>query len=238
MAKRQEKLICRICNEAKPVSEIMPAAMVRSAIFELIKKQYPDITQDDYICLADLNRFRNEYIEDVLEREKGEITALEKEVLGSLQKHELLASNINEEFDKRLTSGERVADHVAEFGGSWRFIFIFAGIVLLWVLLNSAYLLFHPFDPYPYILLNLILSCLAAIQAPVIMMSQNRQEDKDRLRSKNDYQVNLKAELEIRLLNTKIDQLLSHQWQRLLEIQQIQTDLMEELISQKKPRQK
>ena len=236
MSKPHEKLTCKICGQAKPSSDIVPLGIVRSAIFDLIKKQHPEVTQDDYICITDLNNFRAEYVEDVLEEEKGEITALEQEVLDSLHKHELLSSNINEEFDLQLTVGERVADKVAEFGGSWRFIIIFGAVLVIWIATNSALMFFRPFDPYPFILLNLILSCLAAIQAPIIMMSQNRQEDKDRMRASNDYQVNLKAELEVRLLNAKVDQLLSHQWQRLLEIQQIQMDLMQEMASSKKPK--
>ena len=101
--------------------------------------------------------------------------------------------------------------------------------MLAWVGVNSAVLFWRPFDPYPFILLNLVLSCLAAIQAPIIMMSQNRQEARDRMRAEHDYQVNLKAELEIRHLHRKVDQLLTHQWQRLLEIQRIQMELMEDL---------
>jgi uncharacterized membrane protein len=122
-----------------------------------------------------------------------------------------------------------MADRLASFGGSWTFLIIFASILLIWISLNSFLLLKRPFDPYPFILLNLVLSCLAAIQAPVIMMSQNRVEVKDRLRSQHDYRVNLKAELEIRQLHDKIDHLLSHQWERLVEIQQIQIDLLSEL---------
>ncbi len=128
-----------------------------------------------------------------------------------------------------MTFGQRLADKVAEFGGSWNFILIFLGILVVWIVANSIALMRKPFDPYPYILLNLVLSCLAAIQAPVIMMSQNRQEAKDRMRSEHDYQVNLKAEIEIRNLSQKLDHLLHQEWQRLLEIQEIQTDLMREL---------
>jgi uncharacterized membrane protein len=139
--------------------------------------------------------------------------------------------------DQSLTLGERVADKLADFGGSWRFIGIFAGALFLWMAMNSTLLVWKPFDPYPFIFLNLILSCLAAIQAPVIMMSQNRQEARDRLQAEHDYRVNLKAELEIRHLHEKIDHLLMNQWQRLLEIQQIQMDLMEE-VAHKEPRKK
>ena len=109
-------------------------------------------------------------------------------------------------------------------------IISFAVVMAIWIVINTVALLRRPFDPFPYILLNLVLSCLASIQAPVIMMSQNRQEAKDRLRAEHDYRVNLKAEVEIRQINVKMDQLLTHQWQRLLEIQQIQTELMEEVL--------
>jgi uncharacterized membrane protein len=169
------------------------------------------------------------YIQNLLESEKGELTALDHEVLESLQRHETLSSNVDAEFEKELSLGEKMADGLATFGGSWTFLVIFASILIVWIAVNSFLLLKKPFDPYPFILLNLVLSCLAAIQAPVIMMSQNRQEAKDRLRSQNDYQVNLKAELEIRHLNEKIDHLLSHQWERLVEIQQIQIDLLSEI---------
>jgi uncharacterized membrane protein len=189
----------------------------------------PDWSAEGYICAADLNRFRMQYIENLLESEKGELSALDREVLESLKLHDTLTADVDMEFEKELTFGEKLSDKLADFGGSWTFLIIFGGILMVWILLNSIALLAKPFDPYPYILLNLALSCLAAIQAPVIMMSQNRQESKDRLRSQHDYQVNLKAELEIRHLHEKIDHLLSHQWERLVEIQQIQIDLMSEI---------
>jgi uncharacterized membrane protein len=208
---------------------MMPAALVRNAVTEQIKTSYPDWKPEGYICLDDLNQFRMKYIQNLLESEKGELTALDHEVLESLQRHEILSSNVDAQFEKDLALGEKMADGLATFGGSWTFLIIFAAILLIWIALNSFLLLKRPFDPYPFILLNLVLSCLAAVQAPVIMMSQNRQEAKDRLRSQHDYQVNLKAELEIRQLHDKIDHLLSHQWERLVEIQQIQIDLLSEL---------
>jgi len=208
---------------------MMPSALVRSAVAEQIVAAYPDWKPDGYICLNDLNRFRMKYIQNLLESEKGELTTLDHDVLESLQRHETLSSNVDAEFDKDLTFGDKMADGLATFGGSWKFLIIFGALLLVWIALNSILLLKKPFDPYPFILLNLILSCLAAVQAPVIMMSQNRQESKDRLRSQHDYRVNLKAELEIRQLHDKIDHLLSHQWERLVEIQQIQIDLLSEL---------
>jgi len=228
-ASQMKNMACNICGKTKARSMMMPAALVRNAVVEQIKAAYPDWKPEGYICLSDLNRFRMKYIQNLLESEKGELTALDQEVLESLQHHETLSSNVEAEFEKDLALGEKMADKLASFGGSWTFLMIFASILLIWIALNSFLLLKRPFDPYPFILLNLVLSCLAAVQAPVIMMSQNRQEAKDRLRSQQDYQVNLKAELEIRHLHEKIDHLLSHQWERLVEIQQIQIDLLSEL---------
>ena len=126
--------------------------------------------------------------------------------------------------------GQRVADKVATFGGSWTFIISFGFVITVWISINSWLLSIKPFDQYPFILLNLLLSCLAALQAPVIMMSQNRQEEKDRERAKKDFLINLKSELEIRLLHEKVDYLIMHQQQDLLEIQKIQVEMMDSII--------
>jgi len=129
---------------------------------------------------------------------------------------------------RQRTLGERLSDHLASFGGSWTFIIFFFVVLVAWMAFNVVLVEQERFDPYPFILLNLVLSCLAALQAPIIMMSQKRQEAKDRLRSENDYRVNLKAELEIRHLHEKIDHILTGQWERLAEIQQIQLELMQD----------
>jgi uncharacterized membrane protein len=180
-----------------------------------------------------LQKFRNRYVEALLRDEKGELSSLEEEVIASLHEQEILASNPEEELQSGLTIGQRLADHMASVAGSWPFIIAFGGVLIVWIAINSLALVMQPFDPYPFILLNLALSCLAAIQAPVIMMSQSRQEARDRLHAMRDYQVNLKAELEIRHLHQKIDHLLSHQWERLVEIQETQMELMTELRSRK-----
>ena len=134
------------------------------------------------------------------------------------------------EEDENVTFGERLADRVADFGGSWTFILIFAGVLVTWILVNTVFLHRKPtFDPYPFILLNLVLSCLAALQAPIIMMSQNRQEAKDRRRARNDYATNLKAEIEIRNLHGKLDVLLDSYLPQLLEVQKEQTRLLSQL---------
>jgi len=220
---------CRICGRDRGKAKLIPAPLIREPIAEEIRRDHPDWSAEDFICREDLNRYRSRHIQSLLEAEKGELTALEREVLDSMTRQDILSSNIDAQFERRLTFGERLADRIADIGGSWTFILSFGGFLLLWVAVNSFVLLGRPFDPYPFILLNLVLSCLAAIQAPVIMMSQNRQEAKDRLRSENDYRINLKAELEIRHLHEKIDHLLSRQWERLVEIQQVQLELMSEI---------
>ncbi|HXX53882.1 MAG TPA: DUF1003 domain-containing protein [Thermodesulfovibrionales bacterium] len=230
---QHETVLCQVCKQHKRMSQVLSAEMIREVVAERIRATHPDWSVDGFICIADLNRIRAEYVQDVIKEDKGELSALEQEVVESLRKQELLSENINDEYDKSLTLGERVADKLADFGGSWRFIGMFSGMLFLWMIINSALLVWKPFDPYPFIFLNLILSCLAAIQAPVIMMSQNRQEARDRLQAEHDYRINLKAELEIRHLHEKVDHLLMNQWQRLLEIQQIQMELMEELAHKK-----
>ncbi|PYK04737.1 MAG: hypothetical protein DME66_08885, partial [Verrucomicrobia bacterium] len=173
----------------------MIAELIRPSLLEFIKKRMPDFDGKDFICLEDLGKFRKEYVKDVLEDELGELSTLDNEVIESLQQHEILASNIAEQFEIKLTFGERLSDRIASFGGSWKFIITFGVVIVLWIAMNVVLLATRAFDPFPFILLNLILSCLAALQAPVIMMSQNRVEARDRLRAENDYKVNLKAEL-------------------------------------------
>ncbi len=224
---------CQICGQEKDLAEVWPGDLVRGGIQETIKKQHPGWDSRGYICLTDLNRFRARYVEDILEEETGKISSLQEQVLKSWREHEFLSKNINLQFEQDLTFWERLSDRVAAFGGSWGFIIGFALVIALWIILNSAILIFRPFDPYPYIFLNLILSGLAGFQAPIILMSQNRQDAKDRLRAEHDYQLNLKAELEIRHVNEKLDLLLTSQWRSLLEIQRIQMEVMEECVNGK-----
>jgi uncharacterized membrane protein len=138
-------------------------------------------------------------------------------------------SKVSDEAESR-TFGQKIADKVADFGGSWTFIIFFLSFIVVWILSNVIFLINKGFDPYPFILLNLILSCIAALQAPVIMMSQNRQEEKDRERAKKDYMINLKSELEIRMLHEKLDHLIMHQQQELIEIQKVQIEMMNDIL--------
>jgi len=231
--KPKKTIKCKICKKSMALGDLFPVNVVRSSVIEIIKSKFPSWSPGGYICFSDLHKYRTEYLETILEQDKGELSNIDQEVIKSLRKQAVIAKNINKEFETELTFGQRMADKVAEFGGSWTFLSLFAVVLFIWVIINSVVLLIRPFDPYPFILLNLFLSCLAAIQAPVIMMSQNRQSVKDRLRSEEDYKVNLKSELMIKHLNLKIDQLLSNQWQRLLEIQHMQIELLEEAISKK-----
>ena len=159
-----------------------------------------------------------------------EISTLEEQVLYAVQTNSILSEQLGPDIEENPTLGERMADKIADFGGSWTFIIIFFSILLVWMATNVA-LMSHAFDPFPFILLNLVLSCLAAIQAPIIMMSQNRQESKDRKRSEKDFKINLKAELELQLLHEKIDHILVHQNQRLFEIQELQTEFLHDIAS-------
>jgi uncharacterized membrane protein len=233
ISRRQENVTCQICQKLKKINEVIPAELVSEPLVEIIRKAHPNWSPSGFICVSDLNSFRAKRVKDILESEKGEISTVEEQVLKSLKEHELLSKNVNTEFDQQLSVGERLADRLTKYAGSWSFIIIFSSIVILWIAINSYVLLSKPFDPYPFILLNLVLSCVAAMQAPIILMSQNREGAKDRLRAEYDYRVNLKAELEIRHLHEKLDHLLINQWHKLLEIQEIQMELMEELTLKK-----
>ena len=223
------RIECQVCRRQFKVGEVIKANLVEEPLAQLIREKHPNWSSTGFICLADLNLFRTRYVTEVLKSASQEVYDLEKGMAKSLEEEEVLSRNINQEFENSLTLGQRLADRIADFGGSWTFISIFMVVLIIWMAINTWILLEKPFDPYPYILLNLVLSCLAAIQAPVILMSQNRQEARDRLQLEHDYEINLKAEIEIRKLHEKMDHLLMHQWQRLMEIQQLQVNLMEEI---------
>lgn len=231
---RPTRFPCVICGSDKLARDVSQIAVVRPRVLDRIKLEYPDLPSEGYICLDDLDGFRSRYVSELLRDERGELTKLEKDVVQSLADHETLAENIEAEFTGHRTFGERLSDHLASFGGSWTFIIFFFVVLIAWMAFNAITVGTDQFDPYPFILLNLVLSCLAAMQAPIIMMSQKRQEAKDRLRSENDYRVNLKAELEIRHLHEKIDHILTRQWERLAEIQQIQLELMQANVAQRR----
>jgi len=221
---------CYVSKKKLPLTELYRGSFLKKEILDLLKKDFPDFSENDYISIGSLNEYRKRYMATLLKQENVEISEMEKQVIESVAKNELLSKDLEEELSKDLTPAQRIADKIAGFGGSWTFILSFFLFLLLWMAINVFILVKRPFDPFPFILLNLILSCLAAIQAPVIMMSQNRKEEKDRKRSQNDYKVNLKAELEIKLLHEKIDHMIIDQNQRMLEIQQLQTDYLDDIL--------
>lgn len=222
---------CALSGKSIPSSQAIRGISLRPTLFEFIRKSHPQLDPSDWIALDLLPAIRADFVENAISEEIGEITALEREVIDSVRQEELLAQKPLSEDKTSRSFGEHLADRIASYGGSWRFIIAFCCFLAFWITLNSLWNN-HPPDPYPFILLNLLLSCIAALQAPIIMMSQNRQEARDREHAEQDYQINLKAELGIRHLHEKIDHLLHHHGERLLEIQTIQTQLLEQLLAQ------
>lgn len=231
---KNKQITCSINGKQYPPGQVKPNFTISKSLARFIQKQGYTLNEQEYISNEEHSKFRQQHLQELLEKENGELNLLQKDVLASFDDQDLMTTDVDESFDTNLTFGQKISDKIAEFGGSWKFIIIFFIIILLWMLVNVVLLSQRAFDPYPFILLNLVLSCLAAIQAPIIMMSQNRQEERDRLRSKNDYKINLKAELEIRMLHEKIDFILNHQGQHLHELQKQQLEIMEELTKQKK----
>lgn len=225
-------MISFISNKEINKGEEIKSRDIREGIFNLIKSNFPGFKEDCYISLDELNHYRRLYLSSLIMQETGEIDVLDRDVMNAIKNNSILSENIEETLGETLTTAQKLADKIATFGGSWTFILTFFILIIFWIGMNVWLLSSKSFDPYPFILLNLILSCVAAIQAPIIMMSQNRKEHKDRIRSENDYKVNLKAELEIKLLSEKIDHLIVHQNKKLLEIQDIQTDYLEDLMNE------
>ena len=227
--------VCAISGKSIPLARLTPLSALRPRIADQLRAAHPNLPPDALISDEVVNAARLDYVRSLLENQLGDLTHLDEEVLESLNKHELLSSrpSSEEEATARLGFGDRLSDRIASFGGSWKFILSFMAFLIIWIVANVWLLAAGAFDPYPFILLNLLLSCIAALQAPVIMMSQNRQEARDRQRAENDYKVNLKAELEIRHLHEKVDYLLHQQATRLMEVQQIQLDLMRDLAQRR-----
>lgn len=224
----KKKGVCAITGVEMARKNLVLLDSLRPTLVEHIRRDFPDLEDHSLVSVKELARYRTRYVEEILREEHGEYSDLDREVAESIARQETIAENIEDDFAEHRTLGERLSDGLASFGGSWAFLISFFSILIVWMAINAIIGAANAFDPYPFILLNLVLSCLAAIQAPIIMMSQKRQEEKDRLRSSNDYQVNLKAELEIRHLHEKMDHLITKQWQRLAEIQQVQLELLQD----------
>jgi len=229
MIKSRKKGVCEVCSKKFEQRNLYHTETMRQGVLELVKSKNRNFTNKSRVCTKCLKEARAEYIIKTLKDEEKDISHLEGDVLSSIKKQDILSRNIYNAYKKKRKVSEALSDKLAEFGGSWKFIIIFALFLAGWIMMNLLLLTSEPFDPYPFIFLNLILSTLAAIQAPIIMMSQNRQEFRDRLRGEHDYKINLKAELEIRYLHEKLDLLMKNHWNRLLQIQQMQVDVLEEI---------
>lgn len=217
------KTKCCICNLELEDTYLFPLILLKNEAYELIKLEHNHIDRKDFICFKDMDQYKLTSLKKML----PEIKLSEELVIDSFKHQRIISKDLNHTYHARRSFGEKLADQVAAFGGSWSFIISFGLFIMGWIIVNSHKILANPLDPFPYILLNLILSCLAALQAPVIMMSQNRQEAKDRIRATHDYEINLKAELEIRMLSSKLDHYIQVSWEQLKKIEEQQLMLKE-----------
>jgi uncharacterized membrane protein len=199
--------------------------------------QVPDQPSATLIALPlkkkTMNGTNKKYIRELLQTENEQLQKLNDIVVKSLEQEKLLLHSLDKDPGEKLTRGQQLADKVARFGGSWKFIILFSVILAIWIVVNIFLPEGKKFDPYPFILMNLVLSSIAALQAPVIMMSQNRQEEKDRRQNVNDYMINLKAEVEIRTLHQKMDLLITEQFKKLIETQAEQIRLLQQIAEKK-----
>jgi uncharacterized membrane protein len=223
------KLNCSLCGTPVEGRTLASPQKLENRILDLIKQDRPEWEGKRGICGNCLEQYRAKKFVAYLEAEYQKLSELENAVVSKITRRGRVSKLVHQDLDTKMTWGEHVADKVAQFGGSWRFIGIFAAILIGWMIINSVLLVRHPFDPYPFILLNLVLSTIAALQAPVIMMSQNRQAHKDRMQANQDYEINLMAEIEIRDLHDKLDSLRFKQWHELWHIQKRQIELLEHL---------
>jgi len=223
------KVTCSLCDSVVEGRTLASPQKLENRIIDLIRKDRPEWEGKRGICANCLEQYRAKKFIGYLEAEYQKLSELEHAVVSKVTRRGRVSKLVHQDMDTQMTLGEHVADRVAQFGGSWRFIGIFTGILIVWMGINGFLIIRHPFDPYPFILLNLVLSALAALQAPVIMMSQNRQAHKDRMQANQDYEINLMAEIEIRDLHDKLDSLRFKQWHELWHIQKRQIELLEHL---------
>jgi uncharacterized membrane protein len=221
---------CFVCGRTGLFPELVRAGIARPSLAEQIARNTGVAWKPDgRICQHCLSAGRNERLLERMRAERGRLTTLDEQVARRIAQRESVLLG-EDEPGEVPTLGGRVADVVARGGGSWTFVLGFLGLLLVWAAANTLLLHDRGFDPYPYILLNLILSCVAALQAPIIMMSQNRAEKRDRRRAESDYRVNLKAEIEILTLHDKVDHLLHTQYEEMIELQEAELDLLEQLV--------
>jgi len=235
----QNPATCFVCQRTGHFPELVRAGTTRPSIAEhLTRTRGIDWVHEGHVCQHCLTEARHAHLLERMSSERGRLTELDAEVAERIRQREsvvLSSEQTDDDDEKASTFGERVADAMARSGGSWPFVLGFVALLVAWTGVNGLVLRNHGFDPYPFILLNLVLSCLAALQAPIIMMSQNRAEARDRKRAESDYRVNLKAEIEVAALHDKLDHVLHAQYEEMIELQEAELDLLEQLVSQRNP---
>lgn len=202
---------------------------LRPAIRNRIVRDYPKAQDQSFICYEHLLPYQIETIQAMIRNDEKQMNKINRKLTRTMQDKEYEVTDVNETLKKTQTVGQKFADRVAEVAGSWSFIIFYIVVLIAWITINGLHLFGIHFDPYPFILLNLFLSCVAALQAPIIMMSQNRAADRDRMSAENDYQINRKTEEELRILHAKIDHLMQHQFAHNLEVQQMIFEILAEM---------
>ena len=235
--KEEVLVLCQLSGKKVNENNATDGFSIREELIEIIKQKKPDFDVEGWVSNEELNKIKSDRIKKLLQEDVGYLTEIEKKIAEAADKHDFMSKDFAEdEEDEMLTFGQRMSDRVAEFGGSWKFIIFFGVFFAVWILLNVFIYENKGFDPYPFILLNLILSCVAALQAPIIMMSQNRMEEKDRARAINDFKVGLKTEIEIRMLDEKMNHLVNKQIFHLHENMELQNEMLENIIKNTKKR--
>lgn len=226
----QKTVICQICKKEKSIKDVTPGDIIRISMVSMIKKAYPDFDNNGFICKNDLNSIRAKYVEGLFDKESGELSDIEKQVVENIKDQEIITKSLHDQSNESSSKWDVVSDKIATFGGSWKFIVFLFAFLAAWMILNAVlYSSGKAWDSYPYVFLNFILACIASIQAPIIIMSQNKQEKRDRIRSDSEYQINLKSEIGIRNLNEKMDHMLFKQWEKNKEIQTLMLEIMQDL---------
>ncbi|MFD1671536.1 DUF1003 domain-containing protein [Agrilactobacillus yilanensis] len=227
-----QETICLVDHEKHNFEDGVSLRDLDSQLRQLIQHDFPKATGNDFICSTHLVHYRLLEMDQIFDKDQVQSRKLGERMTRLMQRDDYQIVDIHQQLEASLTVGQKVADAVARFGGSWPFIISFISIMIVWIIINVCHLFGFNFDPYPFILLNLFLSMIAAIQAPLIMMSQNRAAEYDRLQARNDFKVNSKSEEEIRVLHAKVDHLIQQDSINLLSIQKSQTQMLGEIQRQ------
>ncbi|KRN03176.1 hypothetical protein FD13_GL000931 [Levilactobacillus senmaizukei DSM 21775 = NBRC 103853] len=225
----KESLVCLVDGQPVSLESSLQLSELEAGLRNRIKREFPQSHTTDYICGHHLLKYRLEHVDAMINADLKQTRKINHKLTKALQSDDYDIIDVNESLTESLTFGQKVSDDVARFGGSWGFIFIFMFVLISWMIINGLHMFGVNFDNYPFILLNLVLSCVAAIQAPIIMMSQNRSADRDRMMAENDYHVNLKSEHELRLLHAKVDHLAQNQVPHTMEIERFQLEILGEI---------